>query len=222
MSKIGIIGCGWLGKPLYNKLSQNYSVECFDRKSTDDNSNFWSSDTIIISINTKDNYIETLKKIKNLTSKNIILCSSISLYREFDNIVDESAIITKESIQKEAEEIFEDALILRLGGLMGYDRVAGRWKKVSKFQDGKVNYIHRDDVINIIELSIKTSLTKGVFNLVAPLHPLRSEVHYSNSKKFGFEMGSFSGNSNREILSNKIMNRLNYKFKYPNPLEFWD
>jgi len=222
MIKIGIIGCGWLGKALYNRLSQNYIVECFNRDTTTNNSTFWQNDIIIISINTKNNYIPTLKKIKKLSSKNIILCSSISTYREFSGNVDENSIITKKSIQKEAEEIFPNALILRLGGLMGYDRVAGRWKNNNKFTDGEVNYIHRDDVINIIELSIQKNIKNEIFNLVAPQHPLRSSVHKVNSQKFGFKLGSFDGNISRIISSQKIIDRLGYKFKYPNPLEFWE
>ncbi len=221
MSKIGIIGCGWLGKALYKRLSQNHTLECFDRVSTNDNSTFWQNDIIIISINTKNNYLQTVKKIKKLSSKNIILCSSISIYREFIGEVDENTTITKKSIQKEAEEIFDNTLILRLGGLMGYDRVAGRWKNNNKFKDGEVNYIHRDDVINIIELSIQKNIKSGIFNLVAPLHPLRSSVHKVNSQKFGFKIGTFDGNISRVVSSQKIIDRLDYKFKYPNPLEFW-
>ena len=222
MIKIGIIGCGWLGKALYNRLSQNYIVECFNRDTTTNNSTFWQNDIIIISINTKNNYIPTLKKIKKLSSKNIILCSSISTYREFSGNVDENSIITKKSIQKEAEEIFPNALILRLGGLMGYDRVAGRWKNNNKFTDGEVNYIHRDDVINIIELSIQKNIKNEIFNLVAPQHPLRSSVHQKNSQKFGFKLGTFDGNISRVISSQKIIDKLGYIFKYPNPLEFWE
>ena len=79
-NKIGIIGCGWLGKPLSKELSRSFSAECFSRETTKDDSSFWQSDTIIVAINTKDNYLQTLQKIAKLTKPtcNIILMSSTS------------------------------------------------------------------------------------------------------------------------------------------------
>jgi len=226
--KIGVIGCGWLGKPLFLSLSEDFEVECFSRETTTDDSAFWKNDSIIIAINTKDNYLQTLEKIAKLSTckTNIILMSSISVYREFDTEIDERAVITKKALQKEAEELMQSLrdrlVILRLGGLMGYDRVAGRWKKVSTFSDGEVNYIHRDDVVNITKQIIQNDIQGGIFNLVAPQHPLRSEVHKKNAKKFGLTLGVFDGRTNRIVTCKNMQDRLNYEFLYPNPLEFWD
>lgn len=225
---VGIIGCGWLGKPLARELSKNLHVECFSRQTTHDNSPFWHSDIVIIAINTKDNYLETLRKIATLTKPtcNIILMSSISIYREFDEDVDESFEITQPSLIKEAEELIlglkENVIILRLGGLMGDDRVAGRWKRATDFSDGYVNYIHKEDVINIVKNIIENSVKLGIYNLVAPLHPSRQEIHRKNSQKFGSEIGKFEGFSKRKVSSEKVIKELNYTFLYPNPLEFWD
>lgn len=227
MKKIGIVGCGWLGKPLSNELCKDYKVECFVRGATGDGSDFWQNDTIIIAINTKDNYLSTLHNIAKLASQtsNIILMSSISVYREFDGEVDESAEIREITLQKEAEELMirerENILILRLGGLMGDDRIAGKWKNNSVFIDGATNYIHKDDVINIVKKVIDKNITSGIYNLVAPSHPLRSEIHKKNSKDFGLQLGNFSGMTNRIVSSKKLIKELNYSFLHPNPLEFW-
>jgi nucleoside-diphosphate-sugar epimerase len=227
MRRVGVIGCGWLGKPLAEELCKSLHVECFSRETTADNSSFWQSDTVVISINTKDNYLLTLQKIIKLTKPtcNIILMSSISVYREFDCDVDESAIITKTALQKEAEELIlnskENALILRLGGLMGDERISGKWKSVSTFTDGFVNYIHRDDVINITKKMIENDVRRGIYNVVAPLHPLRSKIHKKNSEDFGFILGSFEGMTKRRVLSQRLVKELNYTFLHPNPLEFW-
>lgn len=226
--QIGIIGCGWLGKPLADKLSNSFNVLCFSRESTWEDSLFWQSDTIIIAIHTKDNYLKTLQRIVSSAhpSSNLILLSSTSVYREFDTDVDESLKISKLSLIKEAEDLLlqqrDSVLILRLGGLMGEDRVAGKWKSATDFTDGFVNYIHRDDVINIIEMMLKKELNNGIYNLVAPNYPLRSEIHEKNAKKFGVEIGVFDGMSKRRVLSNKIINELSYTFLHPNPLYFWD
>lgn len=225
---IGIIGCGWLGKPLALELSTQHKVECYSREKTSDDSGFWQNDIFIISINTKDNYLQTLQKISALAkaSASLILMSSTSVYREFDEEVDEEAVITKTGLQKEAEDLLlslrENLLILRLGGLMGDDRISGKWKSVSSFADGPVNYIHKDDVINIVKYIIDADINHGLYNLVSPQHPLRSEVHTSNCKKFGFEIGTFDGFTHRVISSKSLEDKLGYKFLYPDPLKFWD
>lgn len=225
---VGIVGCGWLGAPLAHELKKSYDVECFKRESTWQDNSFWQRDTIIIAINTKDNYLETLQKIAELTkpSSKIILMSSTSIYREFDEDVDESFAITKPSLIKDAEDLMlglkERVLIFRLGGLMGEDRVAGRWKSATDFSDGYVNYIHRNDVINIVKKTLEMGVESGIYNLVAPQHPTRKEIHEKNSQKYGSEIGTFSGFTKRRVLSNKIIKELNYTFLHPNPLEFWD
>ncbi len=228
IKSVGIVGCGWLGKPLAIALSNDFKVECFSREKTVEDSSFWQSDTIVIAINTKNNYLQTLQKIAKLTSasSNIILMSSISVYREFDKEVDESVAISKVGLQKEAEELMlslrDNVLILRLGGLMGDDRISGKWKKISTFSDGEVNYIHLSDAIGITKKMIDESVESGIYNLVSPKHPLRSEVHKKNSEKFGFELGTFEGRTNRVINSDAIQEKLSYSFIYPNPLEFWN
>ncbi|MDD5157598.1 hypothetical protein [Sulfurimonas sp.] len=227
LKKIGIVGCGWLGQPLATLLSQDFAVECFVRNKIEENSSFWQNDIIIVAINTKDNYLVALRNIAKLTNpaSNIILMSSTSVYKEFNNEINESVEIKGLSLQKEAEDLMsslrDNLLILRLGGLMGDDRVAGKWKSISAFEDGKVNYIHKDDVINITKIMIEKNIIKGIYNLVAPIHPLRSKVHEKNSKDFGFEFGSFSGMTNRVVSSQKLIKELDYNFLYPNPLEFW-
>lgn len=224
---VGIVGCGWLGKPLSLELAKSFSVECFSREATCNDDSFWQNDVIIIAIHTKDNYLATLTKIATLTkpTADIILMSSTSVYREFDSDVDESAFITKNSLIKEAEDLLlsqrERVLILRLGGLMGDDRVAGVWKSVTTFSDGFVNYIHRDDVIKIIDKILHVEINSGIYNLVAPMHPTREEIHEKNSKKHEREVGEFKGFSSRRVSSKKIIEELGYTFLYPNPLEFW-
>jgi len=238
MAKIGIIGCGWLGKPLAISLTRAHQVECLSRTAQTDtllnytinptsDSPFWTNEIFIISISTKDNYLETLKGLVNNCplASSIIMMSSSSVYREFDEEVDESMHITHASLQKQAEGLVlglrEKVLILRLGGLMGDDRISGRWNSTSPFTDGPVNYIHKDDVINIVIKMIDTDVQEGIFNLVAPKHPLRSHIHQKNSHTFGFKLGSFKGKTQRVVSSKKLIQRLDYRFLHPDPLLFW-
>jgi hypothetical protein len=238
MSRIGLIGCGWLGEPLAKSLSKEHQVQCFSRKEQNDNKlsyilkpqsghPFWGNEIFIIAISTRDDYLKTLEEIacKCSPSASIILMSSTSVYKEFDGEVDETASITQKSTQREAEELMlslrEKLLILRLGGLMGEDRISGRWKSVSSFTDGPVNYIHQDDVISIVQKMIRENIQDGIYNLVAPRHPLRSQVHRKNSEAFGFERGKFEVETDRIVSSAKVIKRLDYDFIHPDPLTFW-
>lgn len=222
---IGIIGCGWLGKPLSKYLAQNHKVTCFSRTSTDES--FWENELFIISISTKDNYLQSLQDFKSKipSSSCVIFTSSTSVYKEFNVEVNEESLIRHKSLQKEAEELIQknknNVLILRLGGLMGKDRIAGKWKSASSFTDSPVNYIHLDDILPIISKFIDQKIFSGVFNLVAPKHPLRSQVHKKNAQDFGFDLGTFEGKSKRIVNADKIMKTLQYTFIHPNPLTFW-
>lgn len=202
-------------------------MECFKRGITTIDEPFYKSEIFIVAINTKDNYLAT---VANLISSipptsTILLMSSISVYREFSSSVDEHSVITKQSLQKDVEDLvlanIKNSVVLRLGGLMGEDRVAGRWSSAKSFEDGYVNYVHRDDVVNIIKKLIQDNIKSGVFNIVAPLHPTRKEVHKLNATRFGVKLGEFNGFSHRVVLSDKIQNELGYEFIYKNPLEFW-
>jgi hypothetical protein len=104
---------------------------------------------------------------------------------------------------------------------MGEDRISGKWKSISTFTDGPVNYIHKDDVIAIVKHLIDTDIQEGIFNLVAPEHPLRSKVHQKNAKDFGFTLGTFKGMTHRVVKSDKLIKTLSYNFLYPNPLQFY-
>ncbi|MDQ1263695.1 MAG: hypothetical protein QG559_696 [Campylobacterota bacterium] len=224
---VGIVGCGWLGKPLAETLKTSFEVECFCRNTTDDGSSFWQRDFIIISIHTKDNYLQSVQKINRLVplTSTIILMSSTSVYREFECEVDENADIEKLSLQKEVEDLLlcsrERVLILRLGGLMGEDRIAGKWSKASTFEDGFVNYVHRDDVIGVVKLLLENKPQHKIYNVVAPMHPTRKEVHTRNSQKLGLQLGNFTGFSHRIVHSKTLEDEFKYKFIHPNPLNFW-
>jgi len=222
---IAIIGCGWLGKPLATHLSQDHHLSCFNRDAT--HQDFWDNDIFIICISTKDKYLQSLSSflLKIPSKASIIFMSSTSVYKEFNKDVTEDTLIHQKSIQKEAEELMQKVsnplLILRLGGLMGKDRIAGKWKSNTHFINSPVNYIHQEDILCIVQKLIEQKIDMGIFNLVAPLHPLRSEVHEKNAHDFGFDLGSFKGLSQRTVNSNKIINTLEYTFIHPDPLLFW-
>ena len=236
---IAMIGCGWLGKPLALHLQTKHTLSCYSRNKLLEETDlsyvylpslqheFWKNELFIIAISTKLDYLQSLKNFLSCipSSSHIIFMSSSSVYKGYENSVDEQSPIISSSLQKDAEDLINSysnqVLILRLGGLMGKDRIAGNWKSSTPYIDGPVNYIHLDDIIQIVSRFIDMNLLHGVYNLVAPMHPLRSTLHKNNAKQFGFEENSYNRTTGRFVDSNKLTKELSYTFIHPDPLKFW-
>jgi nucleoside-diphosphate-sugar epimerase len=174
--------------------------------------------------------------IKDSSIKQIIYVSSTSVYPDLNREVNEEDItILSQSASPalvEVEQLIQDlsqsTLILRCGGLMGYERIPAKYvagKKDLTTGEIPVNYIHRDDVIGVIEVFLQApALWNTVYNVVAPLHPTRREVYLASYAPFGYKPPTFkeSGmNPFKIISSQKLQNALDYRFVYPNPLEFF-
>lgn len=93
--------------------------------------------------------------------------------------------------EKQISKVQSELLILRCGGLMGGNRIPGRWfaGKPTTGADTPVNYIHRDDIIRLVEeLISQNNWPQGLMNVVNPLHPTRREVHEAMAAKYNFEI----------------------------------
>ncbi|NMM50299.1 NAD(P)-binding domain-containing protein [Marinigracilibium pacificum] len=204
------------------------------------------NDFLIISIpaGTKsgngDNYIRSVEYLtKNIRPrspklKSIILLSSIGIYPDENGIWTEDSKFKSESnkqiILETAESIVSNDnssnLILRLGGLMGYDRFPAKYyvkRESLNIDHSPVNYIHRDDVVNIISLAI-TKDHSGIYNAVSPQHPERIEVLKSSARDNNITLPPFNGeeiSEHRKVSGNKLITEWGYKFMYPDPVEFW-
>lgn len=168
----------------------------------------------------------------------IIYVSSTSVYPELSRVMVEEDVANPEESASpglmEAEEIIgllrkegRTATILRCGGLMGYDRIPGKYvrgKKDMTTGDVPVNYIHRDDVVAIISELLVRDAGNETFNLVAPEHPPRRAVYEKSCREHGWELPTFTKSATPEpfkiVSSKKIARYLPYSFFYPNPLGF--
>jgi nucleoside-diphosphate-sugar epimerase len=203
---------------------------------------FLKSDVLIISIPPQASQqgedfhpmqILHLSEHLKLTDVNkIIYISSTSIYPDQNNEVSEEDI-NKDSPNaalRRAEEILSglhrNLTILRCGGLMGYDRIPGKYfigKKDLNTGNIPVNFIHRDDVIRIIYEVIRQEKWNEVFNVVAPEHPIRKEIYIKNASEFGWEAPTFKEENvpNYKVVNGeKVIRELNYSFIYPDPLNF--
>ncbi|GAB3330989.1 SDR family oxidoreductase [Marivirga atlantica] len=165
----------------------------------------------------------------------IIYVSATSVYPDLNQPIDESIPVDKDSERAQAlwqaenllkENCPDQTCILRFGGLLGYDRIPGKYfagKEVDT-PDERVNYIHRDDAIGIISRLVEDKFDVDIYNGVAPLHPTKKEVYLNNAEQFKFDDPIFEPKANqlknRYIDSQKVVSKLGYSFIYPDPLRF--
>ncbi len=220
--KIAILGCGWVGMALKEKLEAlGDDVNCLCRDvNMDTLVGFYACDILVIAIPPSDEYLEAIEdayfslSLNEALETQVIFLSSISFYDGKKIVVDaEELVKIKEP----------NTVILRLGGLMGYDRVAGKHTAGKTIEDRATNYVHRDDVIGVIEAIIEQKVQNKIFNVVAPKQSRRKEVFTQNAKQFNFEETKFSENisPNKELSSEVLCEVLGYEFKHKDVLGFW-
>lgn len=212
--------------------------------------NFLNAETLLINIPPRislqkvDAHVEQIANllvhVKNSSIKNIIYISSTSVYPELNREVFEEDVITPEQsasptmvkAEKLLLEFWKESsvnlTILRCGGLMGYERIPAKyfsgWKGLTT-GDIAVNYVHRDDVIKVIETIIENKIWNETFNIVSPIHPTRKEIYAKNCEELGFEMPEFVAPTEPQpfkiISSKKWLEHSKYEFIYKNPLDYY-
>ena len=216
MKTISILGCGWVGKALQASLP--HDVHCLSRDSSaNTEAGMYDCDVLVIVIPPRDNYLEVLAETLSLVSAQtqVILLSSISFYDGKALVVEAETLLQK---------LDENVVILRLGGLMGYDRIAGKYTAGKVLtSDSRTNYVHRDDVVGIIESIIEQDIRGEFFDVVAPLQSTKKVIFATNAGKFGFKETEFLGGDvvGKELIPTKLYEHLGYVFKKPDVLEFW-
>lgn len=119
-----------------------------------------------------------------------------------------------------------DSTILRLAGLVGPQRPAGRFlagKENLQSGNKPVNLIHQADVLEIIRQLIAKELKNEVYNLCSEKHPFQKNFYPAQTKKLGLTPPTFAAESDspkRIVVNDKIKAALDYKFKYPDPQHF--
>lgn len=265
MASISVLGCGWLGFPLAEKLIEDgykvkgsstttskleklreVGIDSFhlDLPDIDHKTNFFNSDYLIINTppqaakkGTHYHY-ESILSIINLipAEQKIIYISATSVYPQVDHAIAENHKLDHKSDRAQALMLVEKLLlekfksrltIIRMGGLLGYDRIPGKYfsnRSLKQYQQ-KVNYIHREDAIGLILTVLKKNIWGLLINGVAPQHPSKKEVFLQNARDFNFSPPIFENTeqvlTNRIIISTKIESILDYSFIYPDPLHFF-
>lgn len=171
-----------------------------------------------------------LQAIEKQPQLKVVYTSSTSVYpNQGESLTEEAATPEAAGANQtllRAEQLLQEALgdrltVLRCGGLMGYDRISGKWSKGAEVADTPVNYLHRDDAVEIILQLIRGQHWGKVYNAVSPEHPGRAAIYTKNAAAFGWPVASITpGDQHKTISPKKLQKELGYQFKYPNPLDF--
>lgn len=206
--------------------------------------NFFDSDILIINFppERREDIVEyherqavsLIETIKLSAIKKVVFASSTSVYPDSNREVTEDEVLEPSKSSGKALLIFETLLnncpefkttVLRLAGLIGYDRKPGRFlagKKEVMNGQAPVNLIHQDDCVHIIHQIIEKNIWGETFNACADLHPTRKEYYINAASRLGLTPPTFveTKDLSYKIVSNeKLKKQLNYIYKYPDPFE---
>ena len=186
-------------------------------------------------------YLQQLASLRDLVAnsavKQVIFISSTGIYpnenkavpyteeEEISESTSSNAILYRAEALMGASPTY-DLTVLRMGGLMGEDRIPGTYFSGKEQVVGhtRVNFIHQVDAAGMIASVINQGLWNQTFNGVAPEHPLRREVYQHNASALGIPLpASFQDaadeDGGRLISSEKIVS-YGFTFEYPDPLTF--
>lgn len=194
--------------------------------SVNDRNDFLLTDILIISITSKNSadFSNLITQIEKANITKVIFISSTSVYPNTNNTVTEETP-RKPTVLSEIEKLFTTntlfkSTIIRFGGLFGYNRKPGNFIKQGKEienPEGYINFIHRDDCIQIIEQIITTNSWGETLNVCTDSHPKRRAFYTKEMKKIGKPTPKFneeSANAYKIVNSEKLKTLLNYEFKY--------
>lgn len=172
--------------------------------------------------------------LKHLSTKQkVILITSTSVYPDTGEIMtEEKELIPEKGSGKalqQVEEMFRDKLgnsltILRPGGLIGGDRMPGRFlagKRDLKDPDVPVNLVHREDLIKAIFWLVENGLWGTIYNVCCPIHPLRKEFYELAASGAGLALPEFSTVTTgrwKEISTERLLNT-GFQYNYSSPIE---
>ncbi|PWN06262.1 NAD(P)H-binding protein [Rhodohalobacter mucosus] len=224
----------------------SYLIRLPDDLHDSDSASFWESDILILNIPpsagtdpTPDSYPQLISDILKRAAEGgiskIIFTSSTSVYSSTGGLTTEehakpgtAARPSGEAVLKAENVIMESGLeyvILRLGGLYGYNRhpikyLSGR--KGLRDPLKPVNLIHQDDCIRVIAEVLGKEIKNEIFNVVSDGHPPRGEFYTSAARHFELPPPEFKDTpaiDYRVVSNKKLKKELNFSFTYPNPMD---
>ncbi|EAZ81394.2 NAD(P)-binding domain-containing protein [Algoriphagus machipongonensis] len=185
-------------------------------------------------------YIEQLKYLMSMLGKSevkkVVFVSSTGVYPSEKNgmTYTEDFVLTKENagnptlLTAEKMVLSEnnfDTTIIRFGGLLGVDRIPGRYfsGKDQVVGHTRVNFIHQEDAVRVMAWILEEELWGKTFNAVAPVHAVRKEIYEKNSHELGIKPPkSYAPPKEGEdrLISPEKLLSTGFEFHFPDPLDF--
>lgn len=185
-------------------------------------------------------YLEQLKYLRylliNSTTTKVIFISSTGIYpkdlnpatyTELEKITlsntGNPTLLHAESLFKSNDSFM--STLIRFGGLMGADRNPINYFSGKENVDGesRVNYIHQEDAVRMIEWIISKNLWNCLFNGVAPNHAKKQDVLEASALKLGLDPPkSYKTNQNvvQRLIDPSAILDTGFIFNYPDPVNF--
>ncbi len=186
-------------------------------------------------------YLQQLASLRELITrssvKQLIFISSTGIYpnESKSSLYTEAEPINTSNagnlVLHQAEALMESPssyqlTVLRMGGLMGADRIPGTYFSGKEQVVGhtRVNFIHQADAARMVAWVINQGLWNQTFNGVAPEHPFRREVYANNSSTLGIlPPVSYQDAADEKVgrwISSEKIRDTGFTFDFPNPLDF--
>lgn len=165
--------------------------------------------------------------LSHIRYKKHIYLSSIGIYPDIDFTFDEAYAGEMNERLEVAEQKVQlpKTHIYRLGGLFGKNRIFAKYfqNRICTTGDQSANFVHVDDVVNLLALGFKNDLQNSIYNILAPEHPTKKEVILTSAEKYGFALPSgfeVQDSFQKIVDGSKISKELDYQYIYPSPLDF--
>ncbi|QRA44431.1 NAD-binding protein [Chryseobacterium cucumeris] len=146
----------------------------------------------------------------------MFLMSSTGVYPDIaKEFTEEDVPLEKISGERMLRNKYPQLNILRLGGLMGDNRLLKNYNVGNL--DHAVNHIHYADISRIISEMIEQKSESKLYNVTAPVHPAKSQVINAQKNLLDEEEFEVKG---KKVMSSKLISELEYTFQYPDPRSF--
>lgn len=194
---------------------------------------FLQSDCLIINITHKviADFQWLLGQIRQSPVRYVLFVSSTSVYPSLNRtVVEDEGVENPDSPLWQIEQLFRQqhdlaTAIVRFGGLIDSRRHPGhffREGKTLRQPDARVNLIHLDDCIGVIETVLEKQAWGGVFNAVADSHPPKKVFYQAMAARAGMPSPATETpvTASFKIISNtKIKTQLGYRLQHPDLMQ---
>jgi nucleoside-diphosphate-sugar epimerase len=224
--KIGVIGCGWLGFPLADRLQStgfqvfgtttqadklrtlsDNGIDAHLYRSSEDEPPEWLSDLDVLFItlppNKSSHYVDDIHRIVLAvkTTCLVIYTSSTGIYlNDAGGVVDEESPVDEHGVLFQAERVLaahERHMIFRLGGLIGDDRHPIKYMSGKTIGNGNWP-VNLVQREDVLAILGKSvqSAFTGIFNVVFPDHPDKASYYLRAARLHQLPPPSFVAGEN--------------------------